>query len=84
MNTNVVQFPPRPIGMFSELPNLSDLCASLRKNWAVLDEIDKGFARLILRVGATGDSAKIETVAECRAIAWSILTRYGLVKVTKR
>ena len=59
-------------------PSLEEMCATLRKNYAVLDETDRSFLFLITKVSNQGDKAKIETVMECLAIAWSMLNRYRL------
>lgn len=60
-------------------PSLQEMCAVLRKNYAVLDETDRSFLFLITRVCNMGNRAKIETVMGCRAFAWSMLGRYGLM-----
>lgn len=60
------------------LPKLVELCSVLKKNHAVLDEVDRSFFALIHRVMMAGNKAKIETVLECQAIAWSMCKRYGL------
>ena len=59
-------------------PSLEEMCATIRRNYAVLDETDRSFLFLITRVCNMGDMAKIETVMGCRAFAWSMLGRYGL------
>jgi len=65
-------------GVMDAMPSLEEMCATLRKNYAVLDETDRRFLFLITQVSIHGDKAKIETVMECRAIAWSMLNRYSL------
>lgn len=70
------KFPDR--GASAELPSLADMCAILKKNYAVLDGVDRSFFALIYRVMRSGNEAKIETVIECRSLAWSMCNRYGL------
>lgn len=74
----VLAFPNRCPGTSGELPSLADMCAILRKNYTVLDDVDRSFFALIYRVMQAGDKAKIETIIECRSIAWSMCNRYGL------
>lgn len=78
MTATVLAFPDRRRGSSADLPSLADMCAILRKNYTVLDDVDRSFFALIYRVMQAGDKAKIETVIECRAIAWSMCNRYGL------
>ena len=68
------------LGLPAENPghSLEEMCATLRKNYAVLDETDRSFLFLITRVCNMGNRAKIETVMGCRAFAWSMLGRYKL------
>ena len=65
-------------GVMDAMPSLEEMCATLRKNYAVLDETDRSFLFLITRVCNMGNRAKIETVMGCRAFAWSMLGRYKL------
>lgn len=75
---NVIKFPTPQRGMSENMPSLGDMCDTLRRNWSVIDEVDKDFSRLLFKVESAGMRAKIETVAECRAIAFSIVSRYGI------
>lgn len=78
MTATVIAFPDRRPGSSGELPSLAEMCATLKKNYTVLDDVDRSFFALIYRVMQAGDKAKIETVVECRSIAWSMCNRYGL------
>jgi len=78
MTATVLSFPDTRKGESAELPSLEDMCAKLRRNYAVLDDVDRSFLALIYGVAKAGNKAKIETVIECRSIAWSMMGRYGL------
>lgn len=60
------------------LPSLGEMCITIKRNYAVLDEVDRSFFALIHRVWQQGNKAKIGTVMECRSISWSMIGRYGL------
>ena len=65
-------------GASSDLPSLEELCDTLKRHYVKLDEVDRNFFALIYRVMKSGPKAKIETIIECRAIAWSMVNRYGI------
>jgi hypothetical protein len=65
-------------GASSDLPSLEELCDTLKRHYTKLDEVDRNFFALIYRVMKAGPKAKIETVIECRAIAWSMVNRCGV------
>lgn len=72
----VHQLKPQEIG--PDKPGLSEMCDVLMKHWRALDDMDKDFVIQITRIELQGNKAKIETIEEGRAIAWSILNRHGL------
>ena len=79
MTATILKFPVQHTAGYSEdLPSLADMCLVLHRNRALLDDVDRRFFDLIDRVLASGTKAKIETIIECRSIAWSMMGRYGL------
>lgn len=76
MNAAILPFPSQ--GDSSNLPSLTEMFIALRKNFALLDEIDRDAFAFIAGVMMLGDRVKIETIMECRAMAWSMLNRYGI------
>lgn len=65
-------------GYSEDLPSLADMVLTLKRNYAVLDEVDRNFLGVICTVANAGHKAKIETIIECRSMAWSMMNRYGL------
>lgn len=76
MNATIHQFPSQ--GGSSHLPSLTEMFIALRNNYALLDDIDRDIYAFIAGVRMQGDRAIIETVEECRAMAWSMLNRYSI------
>lgn len=76
MNATIHKFPSQ--GDYSALPSLTEMFIALRKNYALLDEIDRDAYEFIAGVRMKGDMATIEAVEGSRAIAWSMLNRYGV------
>lgn len=76
MNATIHPFPPQ--GDSPDLPSLEEMCDSLGKNYTKLDDVDREFFHIVNLVFRMGDRAKIETIIECRAIAWSMMNRYGI------
>lgn len=77
MNAAIYPFPSQ--GDSSDLPSLTEMFIALRDNYSLLDDIDRDIYAFIAGVRMQGDRAFIETIMECRAIAWSMLNRYGIV-----
>lgn len=76
MNAAILPFPSQ--GDSSDLPSLDEMLIALRKNYALLDEIDRDVFAFIAGVRMQGDRAIIETIMECRAMAWSMCNRYSI------
>lgn len=76
MNATIHPFPPQ--GDSPDLPSLEEMYSALIEVESNMDDIDRDFLLIIRRVFYMGDKAKIETIIECRAIAWSMLNRYGI------
>lgn len=76
MNAAILPFPSQ--GDSSDLPSLTEMFIALRNNYALLDEIDRDVFEFIAGVRMQGDMAIIETITECRAMAWSMLNRYSI------
>ena len=80
MTATIYKFPVQHTAGYSEdLPSLADMCLVLHRNRWLLDDVDRRFFALIDRVLSSGSKAKIETIIECRSIAWSMMGRYGFV-----
>ena len=80
MTAIVYKFPFQHTASYSEdMPSLADMCLVLHRNREVLDDVDLSFFTVIDIVRASGSKAKIETIMECRSIAWSMMGRYGWV-----
>lgn len=73
MNATIHKFPSQ--GDSSALPSLTEMFIALRNNYSLLDDIDRDTYAFIAGVRMQGDRAIIETVEECRAMAWSMLNR---------
>ena len=73
MNAAILPFPSQ--GDSSNLPSLTEMFIALRKNYHLLDEIDRDAFAFIAGTRMKGDIATIEAVEGSRAIAWSILNR---------
>lgn len=72
------QLKTQPIG--PDKPSLDEMCAVLFMYWTTFDDIDRDFAGVVIRINLLGSKAKIESIEEARAIAWSILNRHGLAE----
>ena len=80
MTATILKFPVQHTAGYSEdLPSLADMCLVLHRNRGLLDDVDRSFFPIIEIVLSSGDEAKIETIIECRSIAWSMMGRYCLV-----
>ena len=66
-------------GYSEDLPSLADMCLVLHRNLAELDHEDAKLFKLIDKVLASGNKAKIETIIEAKSLAWSMMGRYGWV-----
>ena len=79
MNATILKFPiERTAGYSANVPSLEEMYAILVSNYAVLDDVDRRFFALIEQVMASGEKAKIDTIIECRSIAWTMICRHGL------
>lgn len=76
MNATIHPFPPQ--GDSPNLPSLEEMFNALRNNYALLDEIDRDFFACIDHVYRLGNNAKIEAITDSRAIAFSMMNRYGV------
>ena len=79
MNATILKFPiERTAGNSGDAPSLEEMYLTLRSNYTVLDDVDRRFFALIHQVMISGDKAKIDTIIECRSIAWTMICRHGL------
>lgn len=76
MNAAILPFPSQ--GDSSALPSLTEMFIALRNNYHLLDENDRNNYAFIAGVRMQGDRAIIETIMECRAMAWSMLNRNSI------
>lgn len=76
MTASILKFPAQHTARYSDdMPSLADMVLTLKRNYAVLDEVDRNFFGAICTVANAGHKAKIETIIECRSMAWSMLRR---------
>ena len=79
MTATILKFPiERTAGNSGDVPSLEEMYRTLVSNFAVLDDVDRRFFALIHQVMLSGDKAKIDTLIECRSIAWTMISRHGL------
>ena len=79
MNATILKFPiERTAGYSANVPSLDEMYRTLVSNCAVLDDVDQRFFALIHQVMVSGEKAKIDTLIECRSIAWTMISRHGL------
>ncbi|MHB0978429.1 MAG: hypothetical protein ACYC1K_03470 [Minisyncoccota bacterium] len=76
MNATIHKFPTK--GDSSALPSLTEMFIAIRKNYHLLDEIDRDAYAFIAGTRMKGDMATIEAVEGSWAMAWSMLNRYGI------
>lgn len=79
MKTNILPFKkPNPSGAEPWMPSLEEMCTALRKNFSKLDQGDRVLYCKADYTCWLGDRAEIDSIIECRAIAWSMMARNGI------
>lgn len=73
---NVLPFPSQ--GDSPDLPSLEEMRDALKKNFKLMDEIDRDFFSLIDHVVRMGVKAEIKVIVDSRSIAWHMMNRYGV------
>lgn len=76
MNATILPFPTQ--GDSPDLPSPEEMCYALKSKYSSMDDVDRDFFHIINAACRMGDRAKIETIIECRAIAWSMIRRNGI------
>ena len=79
MEATILKFPiERTAGYSANVPSLEDMCLTIKNNYALLDDIDRTFFDLINYAMLSCDHTNIDTLIECRTIAWTMICRHGL------